>query len=208
VKVSHDDVNYSMALTVCRLCLNQATGRPASRRKLGIAIRGALLAELALASRIEGEHAPVANGSSDTSAVLADSVHATIAARKRPVAWRRWYSHVDADVAAATRVLLESGVWLADERSSGRFHDAHPDEIKKLTAKAFEASSLDHGTDHRDLIIGLLAAGAGLAGARPRPRAMLKKAQRRLPATLPPDTVRRLTAYAAVRSALVAMKRR
>lgn len=215
--LSHEDVNYSMALTVCRLALNPVTGKPRNRRTLGIAIRGALLAELALAGRITGGRAPVANGDSQTDSALADAVHAAISSRRRPVPWRRWYSHTDADVDAATKVLVEAGIWREPDkaaepsrRGSGirrqlTFHDAYPDEVSKMTAQVFEATSLLKGSDYRLLIIGVLSVGAGLNGGRPRPRQMLALAKRRLPGALPADIDRKLAAMAAVRSTLKAM---
>lgn len=214
--LSHDDVNFSMALTVCRLALNPVTGKPRNRRHLGIAIRGALLAELALAGRITGDRAPVANGESQTDSALADAVHAAISSRRRPVPWRRWYSHTDADVDAATKVLVEAGIWREPEKAAPSlrgigvrrqltFHDAFPDEVSKLTAQVFEATSLLKGSDYRLLIIGVLSVGAGLNGGRPRPRQMLALAKRRLPGALPADIDRKLAAMAAVRSTLKAM---
>lgn len=205
--VSHEDVNYSMALAVARLCLDPRTGKPTHKRRMGVAIRGALFTELALAGRIEGAHAPVANGPSDTGAVLADQVHKAISSRSRTPAWRRWYSHTDADVDAATKVLVEAGVWKArTEGRTTRYEDAFPDEVGRLRDKAFEVTSLGRVPERNMVFVGLLAVGAGMAGGRSRPRAMRAAARKRLLAALPPDVERKITTQAAMMSALSAMK--
>ena len=200
-----DDVNHSLGLALARLTLNPATGKLRNQRKVGIGIRGALLAELALAERVMGRHLPTAVGSSHLGAGLADSVHAAVAARG-PIPWRRWFSHVDADVEAATAALIEAGVWVRDSANPRVLHDTDAELVTKQVTRVFELTSLGRSGECSDLVVAMLAVGAGLAGSRPRPRAMLASADRRLLGTLP-DVERRETVTEVVRAALKAMRR-
>jgi hypothetical protein len=166
------DLGEPLALTVCRLALNPDTGRIAHKKQVGIAIRGALFAELALDGRISGERMPAAIGPSETGHKLADSVHRAVAGRGVKL-WRRWFSHVGADLEAATNELVRLGMWRSEGGS--RYADLEPeltamqaDRVPEVLSGRVGVSSIE------EVVVAVLAGGAGLRGGRPRPRARLK----------------------------------
>jgi hypothetical protein len=166
-----------LGLAVCRLSLDPVRGRIRHQHQVGIAIRAAMFAELALSGRLVGRQWPEAVGESDTGARLLDAVHAAVSGR-RPTRWKRWFSHVDADRTAATRALVESGRWRLEGR---RIVDSDPGStvldqqtIRNLLRQA------EPPADLTSVILTLLVGGCGGAG-RPAPRRTRKLARQWLP---------------------------
>ena len=158
-----------IGLAVCRLGLNAGSGRIQHPVQLGIAIRGALFAELVLDGRLRGSRVPTVAGPSDTGNKLADSVHRAVSSR-RPTPWKRWYSHVRADLEAATAALVSGGVWR--DEGSGRFIDTDPELANGQAAGIAELLRLSvPPAEDEDAVVALLVGGAGPLGGRPRPRA-------------------------------------
>lgn len=181
---SLDSNGAALGIEVCRLSLDLGRSRIRYRRQVGIAIRAAVFVELALAGRIAGRNWPEAVGDSDTGSPMADAVHRAVAGRKRPVSWRRWFNHVDADREAATNRLVEAGVWKRDgnrlvDQTNGR---TLIDQQRVQQAAAKDASPPD---DVRDAVLVLLLLAAGVTG-RPMPRRARKLAR----AWLPPMLIR------------------
>ena len=196
----------SLGLTVCRLGLDPASGRIRHRSQLGAAIRGALFVELVLEGRLSGNRLPRAIGESQTGQRLPDAVHAAIVGRG-PTPWKRWFSHVGADVDAAVRTLVESGVWSLDKPR--RYLDVQADltSTQAVRVTEFLATTRAPG-ELEDAVVALLVGGAGVAGRRPRPRAQLMRLDRVLTPLLPADSGQGTAIRAAVRGALKAMRGR
>jgi hypothetical protein len=211
----------SPGATVCRLSLDPAAGRVRHRGHAGIAIRAALFAQLLLDGRLAGEKRPVPIGPSDTADRLADAVHRAVSARGA-LPWKRWFSHVGADVDAAGAQLQRTGAWQAGA-ARGVIIDNDPNlttaqaaQVTELLAlaQASPPAILGAGPGTLDATVALLAVGAGLLGARPRPKLALRRMDRLLPEArllvaagfdvdAQQDAVRTV-----VRTALIAMRRR
>ena len=156
-----------LALAVCRLALNPARGRLRRPYHVGIAVRAALFTELAGAGRLIGLHHPEAIGESDTGNPLPDALHRAVAGR-RPAAWRRWYSHVDADRQAATDALIASGRWRLEGR---RLVDVDPASTVLQQQRVAELLGAKQAPDTLDMtLLVLLAGGYGAGSLRPGPR--------------------------------------
>jgi hypothetical protein len=170
-------VSEPLGLSVCRLSLDPVRGRIKHPHQAGIAIRAAMFTDLARAGRLVGRQWPEAIGESDTGSDLLDAVHAAVAGR-RPTRWKRWFSHVDADRAAATRVLVDSGRWRLDGR---RIVDSDPGStvVDQQTIRAF-LQAPEPPEDLTSAILTLLIGGCGGAG-RPAPRRSRKLARQWLP---------------------------
>jgi hypothetical protein len=191
------------------------------RGHAGIAIRAALFAELLFDGRLAGEKRPVPIGPSETGDPLADAVHRAVSARGA-LPWKRWFSHVGADVDAAGAQLQRTGAWRAGA-ARGVFVDNDPTltsaqaaQVTELLAlaQASPQTILEAGAGTLDAAVALLAVGAGLLGARPRPKLALRRMDSLLPEArllraaglgvdAQQDAVRTVT-----RTALVAMRRR
>jgi hypothetical protein len=195
----------SLAIAICRLGLDPASGRLRRRTHLGIAIRAGLFAELAIDGRLAGGRAPHAIGPSETGAGMSDSLHRAVAGR-RPTQWRRWFGHVGADVDAATQSLVDAGVWHPE---AGGFVDADADRILAQSVRIEQfltlapAGTATASAPVADIVLALLVGGAGVQGARPRPRAQLRQLPGLLPESEPHLEVLRATA----RSALIVMRK-
>jgi hypothetical protein len=193
-----------LALAVCRLSLNPVRGRLRHPHQVGIAVRAALFTDLAASGRLVGVHHPQALGESDTGSPLADALHRAVAGR-RPAAWRRWYSHVDADREAATAALIADGRW----RSEGnRLVDRDPgttvleqQRVVELLAAKLAPDSLEQ------VLLVLLAGGHGAGAARPGPRRSRRLAKSWLEPHLRSAGHGGDATVAAVNAALVAMRR-
>lgn len=103
-------MSETLGVAVCRLSLDPVHGRIRHRMQVGIAIRAAMFAELSMQGRIVGARWPEAVGESDLADPLLNAVHRAVANRRRAM-WKRWFSHVDADLVATTKLLVESGRW-------------------------------------------------------------------------------------------------
>jgi hypothetical protein len=198
----------SLGLTVCRLGLDPGTGRIRNRAQVGIAIRGALFVELALSDRLTGAKSPRAIGESLAGGGLADSVHASVAARGL-TPWKRWFSHTGADVDAAVSALVEAGSWRSER--PGRYIDNQAE----LTAAQAEqvnllliSSAMVLPGEVEDAVVALLAGGAGLLGGGARPRTQLTQLDRLLVPRLPAAESQRQPIQSAVRHSLRAMRGR
>ncbi|MEO6502136.1 MAG: hypothetical protein ABIQ09_09525 [Jatrophihabitantaceae bacterium] len=156
-----------LALSACRLALNPARGRLGRPHHVGIAVRAALFTELAGSGRLVGLHHPQAIGESDTGNPLPDALHRAVAGR-RPVAWRRWYSHVDADRRAATDALIRAGRWRLEGR---RLIDIDPASTVLQQRRVAELLGAKQAPDTLDLtLLVLLAGGYGAGSLRPGPK--------------------------------------
>jgi|GEM_PF-2593874 hypothetical protein len=196
----------SLALTVCRLGLDPVSGRIPNARQLGVAIRTALFVGLIRQGRVIGTRVPQAIGPSDTEDRLGDAVHRAIAAR-RPTPWRRWFSHTDADLSAATEALVSLGFW--QPVTARRFHERQP---RIVTAQAELVKELVEATQRpqsvEEAVLALLVVGAGRQGSRPRPRQQLGAMTGLLGPLLLPDDPGRAVVSTAVRAGLTAMRGR
>jgi len=196
----------SLALTVCRLGLDPASGRLRNRGQLGVAIRGALFVELALADRLTGVRLPRAVGASDSGSRMPDAVHRALGGRGL-TPWKRWFSHTTADLDTAAAELVRAGVWRAEPR--GRFFDnqagftlAQGERVDRFLSAAAVPAELD------DAVVALLIGGAGLFGSKPRPRRQLASVDEMLRPLLGNDVSQPETVRAAVRASLRAMRGR
>jgi hypothetical protein len=156
-----------LALAVCRLALDPVRGKLRRPHHVGIAVRAALFTELAGAGRLVGIHHPEVVGESDTGNPLPDALHRAVASR-RPAAWRRWYSHVEADRQAATDALVATGRWQLDGR---RLVDRDPAATVLQQQWVAEVLAAKQAPDTLDLaLLALLAGGHGAGSLRPGPR--------------------------------------
>jgi len=156
-----------LALTVCRLALDPVRGRLRSPHQTGIAVRGALFTELARSGRLIGSRWPQAVGESDTGNPLPDALHRAVAARQ-PAAWKRWYSHIDADRTAATEALIATGRWTS---RAGRLVDSNPGATvaeQQRVAALLAGKQVPESVDLTVLV--LLSGGHGTGQGRPAPR--------------------------------------
>jgi hypothetical protein len=197
----------SMAITVCRLAIDPHHGRLNHRNRVGIAVRGALFAELALTQRLRGERLPRAIGDSERTGELADSLHRAVA--QRPATnFKRWFSHTGADVEAALRTLRKQELVRSDE--AGQLRDADPGLAAEQALRINELlalSSAKQAVPIEDAVVALLATGAGIAGGRPRPRLALARLDQLLPPVTEDVHDGRASARAAVRQSLIAVRR-
>ena len=196
----------SLALTVCRLGLDPASGRLRHRGHLGVAIRGALFAELALDGRLTGERMPRPLGDSESGARMPDAVHRALGGRAL-TPWKRWFSHTNADLDAATAELVRAGVWRVEGK--GRFFDneagltlAQGERVDRYLSTTAVPAELD------DAVVALLIGGAGLFGGKPRPRRELSSVDQLLMPVLREGVSQPETVRAAVRASLRAMRGR
>ena len=155
------------ALLVCRLGLDPVRGRIRRHTQVGIAVRAALFAELALSGRLIGGRFPHPVGESVIGQPLPDAVHAAVVAR-RPTPWKRWFNHVDPDREAATTALVTAGRWRVE---NGRIVDTaagatvvEQQRIAQLLASRQPAEDLSL------TIVAVLAAGYGVGDRRAAPR--------------------------------------
>lgn len=206
-----------MALTVCRLLLTPE-GRIRHGSYAGIAIRAALFAELVLDERLTGAKVPkvrsaVPPGGPDTENPLADSVYRAVAAHAAKP-WRRWYSHVGADLQAAVAQLVRAGIWV--ETGPKRYRDTDPavvaaqlGGVRQVLARPPTpgSSSGSGGLATEDVAVSLLLGGAGPAGERPRPRAQLRRVDAMLP-LFPEIKDQQESLRGLVKTALAAMRSR
>lgn len=193
---------YGLGLTVCRLALDQASGRIRHAGRVGIAIRGALFAELALAGRLTGSHVPRAVGDSALTGEPADSLHRAVAAG-RSHQFRRWFSYTKADVDAALRALARHELIVPTD--SGGWRDTQPGLVAEQILKVSDLTKLE-ALSTEEAVVALLATAAGLAGGNPRPRTALSAAGRLLPPISALDE-RQVTARTAVLASLRAIRR-
>ncbi|HEX2903900.1 MAG TPA: GPP34 family phosphoprotein [Jatrophihabitans sp.] len=176
------DGTQSLGVELCRLSLDLGRQRIRHRRQVGIAIRAALFAELALAGRIAGRDWPEAIGDSETGDPMPDSVHRAVAGRKRPIGWRHWFNHVDADRQAATERLVQAGTWtmsgsrIIDNTSGRTLLD------QQRVHNAAERGSAAPEDVHDAILVLLLMASGGLG--KPMPRRARKLARSWLPPML------------------------
>jgi hypothetical protein len=201
------DPTNSMGITVCRLAIEPRSGRLRHRNRVGIAVRGALFAELALSRRLSGERLPKAIGDSDSTGELADSLHRAVAQRSA-TSFKRWFSHTGADVDAAVRALQLHG--LVSRDGAARLQDADPGLATEQTLRITEllaGSTTSDSVAAEDAVVALLATGAGIAGGRPRPRLALGRLDQLLPPLPAEMDGTRATARAAVRHSLIAIRR-
>jgi hypothetical protein len=196
----------SLALTVCRLGLDPASGRLRHRGQLGVAIRGALFVELALDGRLAGERMPRPLGDSESGVRMPDAVHRALGGRAL-TPWKRWFSHTNADLKAATAELIRSGAWRAETK--GRFFDneagftlAQGERVDRYLSSTAVPAELD------DAVVALLIGGAGLFGGKPRPRRQLSSVDLLLRPLLHEGLPQPETVRAAVRACLRAMRGR
>ncbi|MDQ2958498.1 MAG: GPP34 family phosphoprotein [Actinomycetota bacterium] len=170
-----------LGVAVCRLSLDPVRGRIRHPMQVGIAIRAAMFAELALSGRVVGARWPEAVGDSETGAGLLDSVH-TAVANRRPTGWKRWFSHVDADRDATSQQLFDSGRWRQEGR---RIVDSDPGATVLDQQKIRQLLALkEPPADLQTTILTLLVGGSGGAGGRPSPRRCRKLAKDWLPPQL------------------------
>lgn len=168
-----ESADEPLGVAVCRLSLDPVRGRVRHPIQVGVAIRAAMFVELALQGRVVGSRWPEAIGDSDTGAPLLDSVH-TAVANRRPTAWKRWFSHVDADREATTKQLIAAGRWQLVGR---RIIDSDPGATVLDQQRILQfLQRKDAPPDLQTAILTLLVGGAGGAG-RPAPRRSRKLAK-------------------------------
>lgn len=157
-----------VALVICRLGLDPVRGRIRNRLRVGIAVRAALFAELALAGRVIGSRFPYPVGESVTGQPLLDSVHAAVVTR-RATAWKRWFNHVDADREAATAALVTAGRWRIE---AGRIIDTAAGATVTEQQRIAQLLAAGQSPDELRLtIVAILAAASGVGDRRAAPRA-------------------------------------
>jgi hypothetical protein len=165
--MTQPDPPEPLALAVCRLALDPVRGQLRRPDQVGIAVRAALFADLAGSGRLVGTRWPQAIGESDTGDPLPDALHRAVAGR-RPTAWKRWYSHVDADRTAATEALVATGRWRSE---AGRLVDRNPGSTaaEQQRVAALLAGQQPPDTLELTLLV-LLCGGHGAGQGRPAPR--------------------------------------
>lgn len=192
-----------LALAVCRLAW-YAPGRVRHPHQVGIAVRAALFTELARTGRLVGRIRPEAIGESDTGNPLPDALHRAVANR-RPVLWKRWFSHIDADRQVAVEALVAAGHWQADGR---RLVDVAAAETALRQRQVQEMLATKQPPDTLDqVLLVLLAGGHGAASARPAPRRSRKLAKEWLEPVLRTSGHGGDATLAAVFYSLTAMRR-
>lgn len=165
--MTHSGQSDQLALAVCRLALDPLRGRLRRPHQVGIAVRAALFTELARSGRLLGTRSPQAIGESDTGDPLLDALHRAVAGR-HPTAWKRWYSHIDADRTAATDALIATGRWASE---AGRLVDANPGATVAEQQRVAALLSGRQVPDTVDLtLLVLLCGGYGAGQSRPAPR--------------------------------------
>lgn len=196
-----------IALLVCRLGLDPVRGRVRRRLRVGIAVRAALFAELALSGRLIGSRFPYPVGESVTGRPLLDAVHAAVVAR-RPTPWQRWFNHVDADREAATAALVTAGRW---RMADGRIVDDAAGATVIEQQRIAQVLAGRQPPDELSLtIVALLAAGYGVGDRRAAPRAAGRLVKPWLAPQLAncgADTAEQEAVLASTRAALVAMRK-
>jgi hypothetical protein len=120
-----------------------------------------------MSGRLVGTRWPQATGKSDTGNPLPDALHRAVTAR-RPTAWKRWYSHVDADRKAVTEALVTAGRWGSE---AGRLVDRNPGSTvaEQQRVAAVLAGKQPPDTLELTLLV-LLCGGHGAGPVRPAPR--------------------------------------
>lgn len=212
----------SLALTVLRLALAE-DGKLRHRTHAGIAVRGAVFAELVFDGRLRGIRSPLPSGAAETGSLLTDSVFRAVQGRA-PTQWKRWYSHARVDTEAAANELVRLAAWTRAEPD--RIVDALTDHTEAQLRHVLALLDLNRRlamptvpavttggaapAQPEDAVVALLALGAGLRGDRPRPKAALRQFDRLLPVT-PAPTVESpeqwATLRAAVRNSLIGIRR-
>lgn len=193
-----------LALAVCRLALNPASGRVRHPHQVGIAVRAALFTDLTTSGRLVGVRWPQPVGESDTGSQLADALHRAVAGR-RPTPWRRWYGHVDADRKAATAALIADGRWRSE---ASRLVDADAGATVLQQQRVVELLAARQAPDSlAQVLLVLLAGGHGAGAARPGPRRSRRLATSWLEPHLRSAGHGGDATVAAVNAALVAMRR-
>ena len=196
-------VSEPLGVTVCRLSLDPARGKLRHAGTVGVAVRAAMFAELAVSGRVIGIRWPEAVGSSESGNALPDAVHAAVA-RRRPTQWRRWYSHTEADREAAVKALLESGRWV---REGDRIVDTEAGATLTEWLQLQQLSAVDSPPgDLTTTLLVLLLGGSGGLG-RPAPRKYRKLAKPWLSQHLVRSGLAGDAALTAVRTGLHSMRR-
>lgn len=201
------EASEPIALLVCRLGLDPVRGRIRGRLRVGIAVRAALFAELALTGRLIGGRFPYPVGDSVTGQPLLDAVHAAVVTR-RPTPWKRWFNHVDADREAATAALVTAGRWRIED---GRIvDDAAGATVIEQQRIAQLLVSRQPPAELSLTIVAMLAAASGVGDRRAAPRAAGRLVKPWLGpqlATCGADTAEQEAVLASTKAALVAMRK-
>ncbi|MHA3700985.1 GPP34 family phosphoprotein [Jatrophihabitans sp. YIM 134969] len=185
------------------------TGELVTRRGLAVCLRGALLADLALAGALaDTGFGPTPTGESPPDDRILAAVHRTVQARPS-VAWRRWFRHVDVDLAALADELVELDRWTETSRGMTRRvvldRDAGGAVVLGRRARAVGLGS-EPAASAREAVLGVLVASWTGAHGEGRPRDTVK-----LPSVLagfddvPGES--RQAAHAAVGTAQVMLKK-
>lgn len=162
-----------IATDLLRVARSPATGRIRHPAALDPALRGALLADLALGGRIvDRGNAPSVASAEPTGDRILDAVRVAIE-RRNGVTWRRWFRHVSGDRRALSKELVRDGRWQARSRWRASYSDTDPDAALALALELERVTRLQRApADPREAVLAVLAACCGATGARPRPVAV------------------------------------
>jgi Golgi phosphoprotein 3 (GPP34) len=162
-----------IATDLLRMARNPVSGRLRHQASLEVAVRAALLAEMALNGQvIDQVNAPTLVGDDEpTGDRIVDAIRRAV--EQRPNVMRlRWFRHVRVDRRALCAELVESGRWEPQPGWRTAFTDAKPDEALALGFETKRVANYERApADAREAVLAVLAVACGATGARPRPTA-------------------------------------
>ena len=183
------------------------SGRIRRRASLNVALRAALLAELAFAGQIRNQlDAPAVALAEPTGDRLLDAVRAAV--EHRPdVMWMRWFRHVRVDLPALRKDLLDDGRWQRRPGMRASYTDDQQDALLALAAELDQIARYERApADERQTVLATLAVICGATGQRPRPRAV-RQDLAPLVVTIPNETVQHILKIAAATASHARMGR-
>ena len=161
-----------IATDLLRMARNPVSGRLRHESSLEVALRAALLAEMALNGQVVDQlNSPSLVGDEPTGDRIVDAIRRAVGQRPN-VIWLRWFRHVRVDRKALCAELVDSGRWEARPGWRTAFTDAKPDEALVLGFETNRVATYDRApADAREAVLAVLAVACGATGARPRPAA-------------------------------------
>jgi len=162
-----------IATDLLRMARNPVSGRLRHQASLEVAIRAALLAEMALNGQVVDQvNAPSVVSDEPTGDRIVDAIRRAVEQRPN-VMWLRWFRHVRVDRKALCAELVESGRWEPRPGWRAAFTDAKPDEALVLGFETNRVATYDRApADAREAVLAVLAVACGATGTRPRPAAV------------------------------------
>lgn len=191
-----------MATVLLRVARNPVSGRLRHSGSLDVALRAALLADLALAGQIgDWQNTPAVIGHEPTGDRFLEAVRDAVQSRPG-VTWIRWFRHVGTDRTALRNELVRTGLWRRRPGTRLSYTDSEPNAVLALRVELDRvASNARAPVDTREATLAALAAICGATGHWPRPSAV-RRDLARLVDGIPDSTTRVI-----VKSAATALRR-